>query len=79
MDIENGDKQQKQGDREDSPIPYLPGLGQGEQLAEDEELVADMSCEHDAILLSPVFSDYSHLHSLRLLTPCSLDMAVSIV
>jgi hypothetical protein len=28
----------------DERLPYLPGLGQGEKLADDEELVADMSC-----------------------------------
>ena len=50
MDIENGNKQDR--DREDSPIPYLPELGQGEKLAEDEELVADMSCQSGSELAS---------------------------
>ena len=42
MDIE------KDGEKDDDRIPYLPGLGQGEQLAADEELVADMSCASQA-------------------------------
>lgn len=50
MDIEKGNKQDR--DREDSPIPYLPELGQGEKLAEDEELVADMSCQSGSELAS---------------------------
>lgn len=37
MDIE------KDGDKDETKA-YLPGLGQGDKLAEDEELVADMSC-----------------------------------
>lgn len=30
-------------EEKDERLPYLPGLGQGEKLAEDEELVADLS------------------------------------
>lgn len=45
MDIEGNE------DREASPIPYLPELGQGEKLAEDEELVADMTCEWARVTL----------------------------
>lgn len=39
MGIENGENEQ------DERVPYLPGLGQGDKLAEDEELVADLSSE----------------------------------
>ena len=31
-------------DKDDETQAYLPQLGQGEKLAEDEELVADLSC-----------------------------------
>lgn len=51
MDIE------KDEEREPSPIPYLPGLGQGDKLGEDEELVADMT-------------SYVFLHHARLAWPC---------
>jgi len=37
MGIDQGEKE------EDERLPYLPGLGQGGKLAEDEELVADLS------------------------------------
>jgi hypothetical protein len=39
MGIANG------ANEEDERLPYLPGLGQGDKLAEDEELVADLSSE----------------------------------
>jgi len=51
MDIEGEEE------REPSPIPYLPELGQGEKLGEDEELVADMT-------------SYVFLHHARLTWPC---------
>lgn len=37
--------------KDEGPIPYLPGLGQGDKLADDEELVADMSCKALIIIL----------------------------
>lgn len=37
MDIE-------QDGQKDESLAYLPGLGQGDKLAADEELVADMTC-----------------------------------
>lgn len=71
MDIEQN------GERQDERIPYLPGLGQGEKLAEDEELVADMSCTYLWIqfgnleILKPVFLlAYDFLHHARLTWPC---------
>lgn len=39
MGLANGEEEK------DERLPYLPGLGQGEKLAEDEELVADLSSE----------------------------------
>lgn len=38
------DADEDEDDQEPESVPYLPGLGQGEKLADDEELVADMSC-----------------------------------
>lgn len=73
MGIEIGGKAQEE--KEDSPIPYLPGLGQGEKLAEDEELVADMSCKRAPLQLivrhaHSLSKAYVFLHHARLTWPC---------
>lgn len=41
MGLANGEEEEK-----DERLPYLPGLGQGDKLAEDEELVADLSSQY---------------------------------
>ena len=56
MDLDAGAN--AENGREDSPVPYLPTLGQGNQtLEEDEQLVPDLS-------------SYVMLHHARLAWPC---------
>jgi ribosome assembly protein RRB1 len=71
MGIDQGEKE------EDERLPYLPGLGQGGKLAEDEELVADLSSKSSEGLDSPrarliiqTLSAYVLLHHARLQWPC---------